>query len=124
MFAHTKASSNFDGATYCAASCNTDTSSLFAAAYGLAQAYSTPSLNTGADSIFAAPHSTSAPVAWQESCQQLLSLKRMHLYEVKPRKDNRGIDLVSDVLPFCRLWYDSRIAQSATRRTVAVHMML
>ena len=29
----------------------------------------------------------------------------MHLYEVRPRKDKRGIDLISDVLPFGRLWY-------------------
>ena len=30
----------------------------------------------------------------------------MHLYEVRPRKDKRGVDLISDVLPFGRLWYD------------------
>ena len=30
----------------------------------------------------------------------------MHVYEVRPRKDNRGVDLMSDVLPFGRLWYD------------------
>ena len=29
----------------------------------------------------------------------------MHLYEVRPRKDKRGVDLVSDALPFGRLWY-------------------
>ena len=29
-----------------------------------------------------------------------------HLYEVRPRKDKRGVDLISDVLPFGRLWYD------------------
>jgi len=29
----------------------------------------------------------------------------MHVYEVHPRKDKRGVDLVSDVLPFGRLWY-------------------
>jgi hypothetical protein len=28
-----------------------------------------------------------------------------HVYEVRPRKDHRGVDLVSDVLPFGRLWY-------------------
>jgi hypothetical protein len=26
-------------------------------------------------------------------------------YEVRPRKDHRGVDLISDVLPFGRLWY-------------------
>jgi hypothetical protein len=29
----------------------------------------------------------------------------IHAYEVRPRKDNRGFDLISDVLPFCRLWF-------------------
>src|SRR6516165_8379361 len=29
----------------------------------------------------------------------------MHTYEVRPRKDKRGVDLISDVLPFRRLWY-------------------
>jgi hypothetical protein len=29
----------------------------------------------------------------------------MHLYEIRPRKDNRGVDLISDALPFGRLWY-------------------
>jgi len=27
-----------------------------------------------------------------------------HLYEVKPRKDRRGVHLISDALPFGRLW--------------------
>jgi len=30
---------------------------------------------------------------------------KKHLYEVLPRKDRRGFDLISDVLPFGRLWY-------------------
>ena len=29
----------------------------------------------------------------------------MHVYEVRPRKDHRGVDLISEVLPFGRLWY-------------------
>jgi len=28
----------------------------------------------------------------------------MHVYEVRPRKDKRGVDLISDALPFGRLW--------------------
>jgi hypothetical protein len=28
-----------------------------------------------------------------------------HVYEIHPRKDHRGVDLVSDALPFGRLWY-------------------
>jgi len=30
----------------------------------------------------------------------------MHFYEVRPRKDKRGVDLISDALPFGRLWYE------------------
>jgi hypothetical protein len=29
----------------------------------------------------------------------------MHIYQVRPRKDYRGVDLISDALPFGRLWY-------------------
>ena len=29
----------------------------------------------------------------------------MHVYEIRPRKDKRGFDLISDVLPFGGLWY-------------------
>ena len=29
----------------------------------------------------------------------------MHVYEVRPRKDHRGVELISDALPFGRLWY-------------------
>jgi hypothetical protein len=29
----------------------------------------------------------------------------MHNYEVRPRTDHRGVDLISDALPFGRLWY-------------------
>ncbi len=29
----------------------------------------------------------------------------MHFYEVRPRNDHRGVDLISDALPFGRLWY-------------------
>jgi hypothetical protein len=28
-----------------------------------------------------------------------------HVYEVRPRKDRRGVNLISAVLPFGRLWY-------------------
>jgi hypothetical protein len=31
--------------------------------------------------------------------------KVMPSYEVRPRKDHRGFDLISDALPFGRLWY-------------------
>jgi hypothetical protein len=29
----------------------------------------------------------------------------IHSYEVRPRKDKRGVDLISEALPFGRLWY-------------------
>jgi hypothetical protein len=28
-----------------------------------------------------------------------------HVYDIRPRKDKRGVDLISDALPFGRLWY-------------------
>ena len=31
--------------------------------------------------------------------------RSQHIYEVRPRKDKRGFDLISDVLPFGRLSY-------------------
>ena len=36
----------------------------------------------------------------------------MHTYEVRPRMDRRGVDLISDALPFGRLWYDGPNAAS------------
>jgi hypothetical protein len=35
-----------------------------------------------------------------------------YVYEVRPRKDKRGVDLISDALPFGRLWYDEPNAAS------------
>jgi hypothetical protein len=32
-------------------------------------------------------------------------MSRPALYEIRPRKDKRGFDLVSDALPFGGLWY-------------------
>ena len=29
----------------------------------------------------------------------------MHVYEVRPSKDKRGFELISDALPLGRLWY-------------------
>src|SRR5260370_20635785 len=34
------------------------------------------------------------------------------VYEVRPRKDDRGVDLISDALPFGRLWYGEPNAMS------------
>jgi hypothetical protein len=38
--------------------------------------------------------------------------RSQHVYEVRPRKDRRGVDLISDALPFGRLWYDGPKAVS------------
>jgi hypothetical protein len=41
------------------------------------------------------------------------------VYEIRPRKDRRGVDLISDALPFGALWYAGLMPlrmQSATRR--------
>ena len=35
--------------------------------------------------------------------------KPMPVYEVRPRKDHRRVDLISDALPFGRLWYPNRM---------------
>jgi len=35
----------------------------------------------------------------------LKSSKPPHAYEVRPRKDKRGFDLISNALPFGGLWY-------------------
>ena len=36
---------------------------------------------------------------------ELTAVRSMHVYEVWPRKDKLGVDLLSDALPFGRLWY-------------------
>jgi hypothetical protein len=36
---------------------------------------------------------------------QIRTLPKKHVYEVRPRKDKRGVDLISDVLPLGTLWY-------------------
>jgi hypothetical protein len=37
--------------------------------------------------------------------QQRFAKDDLHVYEVRPRKDKRGFDLISDALPFGQLWY-------------------
>jgi hypothetical protein len=33
------------------------------------------------------------------------AISPMHVYEIRPRSDKRGFDLISDVLPHGRLWF-------------------
>jgi hypothetical protein len=35
----------------------------------------------------------------------ILPEQKIHVYEVRPRKAKRGVDLISDALAFGRLWY-------------------
>src|SRR5207245_8259750 len=35
----------------------------------------------------------------------IIIVVKMRFYEVRLRKDHRGVDLISDALPFGRLWY-------------------
>src|SRR6266513_6392149 len=44
-----------------------------------------------------------------------------HVYEVRPRKDKRGVDLTSDVLPFGRLRYGE---PNAVSNAVVRHLHL
>ena len=37
--------------------------------------------------------------------QSMKPMAPLHVYEIRPRKDKRGVDLISDVLPFGRLWF-------------------
>lgn len=40
------------------------------------------------------------------------SSKPGHIYEVRPRADHRGVNLISDALPFGKLWYGNPNAAS------------
>jgi hypothetical protein len=48
---------------------------------------------------------TSSVEKIRPTCQALKSINSQHVYEIRRRKDKRGFDLISDVLPFGRLWY-------------------
>ena len=69
---------------------------------------------------FIAVASKEAILVLQFKLQVLLTRrhKANHVYEVRPRKDHRGVDLISDVLPFGRLWYGEPNATSNAIRLV------
>jgi hypothetical protein len=46
------------------------------------------------------------------------ALQVMHAYEVRPRRDDRGVDLISDALPFGRLWYGEPEAADVIRTEI------
>ena len=41
----------------------------------------------------------------QRTAPRAVMTSSQHVYEVRPRKDKRGVDLISDALPFGGLWY-------------------
>jgi hypothetical protein len=47
-----------------------------------------------------------------------------HVYEIRPRKDDRGVDLISDALPFGRLCYEHAPDAIEYAKFAAGHMML
>ena len=47
-----------------------------------------------------------------ETAANMPSTIPTHAYEVRPRKDHRGVDLISDALPFGGLWYSGPNAAS------------
>jgi hypothetical protein len=49
----------------------------------------------------------------------------MHVYEVCPRRNKRGVDLIADVLLFGRLWYGGpKAVANAIGYTAVDHTML
>jgi len=50
-------------------------------------------------------HVRRTPRAAPDHRRKPTAVGSIHIYEVRPRKDHGGVDLISDVLPFGRLWY-------------------
>jgi hypothetical protein len=42
---------------------------------------------------------------WAKSDRDKHSTTSAHVYEIRPRADKRGVDLISDALPYSPLWY-------------------
>jgi hypothetical protein len=42
---------------------------------------------------------------WAESDRDKHSTTSTHVYEIRPRADKHGVDLMSDALPYSPLWY-------------------
>ena len=47
----------------------------------------------------------SLALCWMAFPSREIMASTKHVYEVRPHKDNCGVDLISDALPFGRLWY-------------------
>jgi hypothetical protein len=48
----------------------------------------------------------------------------VHVSEVRPRKDHRGVNLISDELPFGRLWYTKPDDAVDYAKFFSLHMTL
>ena len=48
----------------------------------------------------------------QPTAGRVTMTSSQHLYEVRPRKNHRGVDLISNALPFGRLWHGEPNASS------------
>jgi len=59
---------------------------------------------------------------------RLSAMISKHAYEIRPRNDHRGVNLISDALPFGRLWYGELNAVSnamwGTQSFAVAHLML
>jgi hypothetical protein len=49
------------------------------------------------------------------------STSSIHIYEIRPRADKHGFDLISDALPLSPLWYPGRSAISNAIRFAKFH---
>src|SRR5215467_9424186 len=64
-------------------------------------------LLSGFDNLVIFPAQPYLSFALQSCCsKKQLFFNAMHVYEVRARKDRLGVVLISDVLPFGRLWYE------------------
>jgi len=42
---------------------------------------------------------------WAKSARDKHSTSSTHVYEIRPRGNKRGVDLISDAIPYSPLWY-------------------
>jgi hypothetical protein len=56
-----------------------------------------------------------------ESCADFEVTQEKHSYEIRPRRDNRSVDPISDVLSFGRLWYGEPNANQRCNRIRKVY---
>jgi len=100
MYTNAQAAPDARREAYSAASHHPSAAASFTEANFLAKAYSATSHHAGAVAHLAAAHSRATP----QSLNCIDSIIT-HIYEVRPRKGRRSVDLISDAPPFGRLWY-------------------